>query len=199
MSEAHRTATIRRDTKEARIELTLDLDGSGRTDVATGVGFLDHMLDHLGKHSLSDLTVRCDGDLEVDDHHTVEDVGICAGEALAEALGDKAGIHRYGAAKVPMDEAVADVSMDLSGRVAVVFEAPFSGGKIGAFDTQLVEEFFRRMASVAEMNLHIIVPYGTNDHHIAEAICKAFAQALRAAKAIDPDRPDEVPSTKGSL
>ena len=187
MSRRHRTATVERDTKETRIELTLDLDGSGKCDCRTGAGFLDHMLDHLAKHSLSDLTVRCTGDLEVDDHHTVEDVAICLGEALGEALGDKTGIRRYGAAKVPMEEALADVSIDLSGRAAVVF------------DTQLVEEFLRAFARAGAMNLHVVVPYGSNDHHIAEAIFKALAQALRAAKAIDPDRPGEVPSTKGSL
>ena len=194
-----RTATIKRDTRETQIELTLNLDGSGVVDNATGVGFLDHMLDHIGKHSLSDLAVRAAGDTHVDDHHTVEDVAICLGSALKQAVGDKKGIRRYGQASVPMEEALANVVVDLSGRAAVVYDVKFTSDKIGTFDTQLVEEFFRRMASVAEMNLHIIVPYGTNDHHIAEAICKAFAQALRAAKAIDPDRPDEVPSTKGSL
>jgi len=195
----NRTATIKRDTKETRIELTLDLDGTGEVDNATGVGFLDHMLDHVGKHSLSDLSVRATGDTHVDDHHTVEDVAICLGQALKQAVGDKKGIRRYGQAAVPMEEALANVVVDLSGRAAVVFAVHFTGDKIGTFDTQLVEEFFRRLASVAEMNLHVTVPYGSNDHHIAEAICKAFAQALRAAKAIDPDRPDEVPSTKGTL
>ena len=199
MSNRHRKATVERRTKETRVELTLGLDGTGGADAQTGVGFLDHMLDHLAKHSLSDLAVRCEGDRNVDDHHTVEDVGICLGQALARALGDKAGIRRYGAAKVPMEEAVADVSLDLSGRAAVVFDAPFSGGKIGSFDTQLVEEFLRSFARAAGINLHVNVPYGSNDHHIAEAIFKALAQALRAAKSIDPDRPDEVPSTKGTL
>jgi len=199
MSRRHRIATVERDTKETRIELTLDLDGSGKSDCRTGAGFLDHMLDHLAKHSLSDLAVRCTGDLEVDDHHTVEDVAICLGEALGEALGDKTGIRRYGAAKVPMEEALADVSIDLSGRAAVVFDVRFSGGKIGTFDTQLVEEFLRGFARAGAMNLHVVVPYGSNDHHIAEAVFKALAQALRVAKAIDPDRPGEVPSTKGSL
>ena len=194
-----RKATIKRETKETRIELTLDLDGTGKTQINTGVGFLDHMLDHLGTHSLCDLTVKASGDVQVDDHHTVEDVAICLGEALAEALGDKAGIRRYGSASVPMEDALANVALDLSGRAAVVFEVKFTGDKIGTFDTQLIEEFLRRLASVAAMNLHIVVPYGVNDHHIAEAIFKAVAQALRAAKAIDPDRPDEVPSTKGTL
>jgi len=194
-----RTATIQRKTKETDITLVLDLDGSGRVEAATGIGFFDHMLDHLGKHSLCDLTVRAKGDLHVDDHHTCEDVAICLGEALKQALGDKAGIHRYGSASVPMDEALANVTIDLSGRPAVVFRASFSGNKIGAFDVQLVEEFVRGFANAAAMNLHVHVPYGTNDHHIAEAIFKALAQALRQAKAIDPGRQGQVPSTKGSL
>ena len=194
-----RQTTIKRKTKETDITLVLDLDGGGRVEAATGIGFLDHMLDHLGKHSLCDLSVRARGDLHVDDHHTCEDVAICLGEALKEALGDKAGIHRYGSASVPMDEALASVSLDLSGRPAVVFLAKFSGDKIGTFDVQLVEEFLRRLAVTAGMNLHVHVPYGTNDHHIAEAIFKALAQALRQAKAIDPARRGDVPSTKGSL
>jgi len=194
-----RKATIERKTTETEVSLTLDLDGTGRVDNATGVGFLDHMLDHIGKHSLSDLTVRAGGDVQVDDHHTVDDVAVCLGEALKRALGEKAGIRRYGSASVPMEEALANVAVDLSGRAAVVFEVRFAGEKIGRFDTQLVEEFFRRLAAVAEMNLHVSVPYGSNDHHVAEAICKAFAQALRSAKATDPDRPGEVPSTKGTL
>jgi imidazoleglycerol-phosphate dehydratase len=196
---SNRIATIKRKTKETDIALTLNLDGKGHVESATGIGFLDHMLDHLGKHGLCDLSVSAKGDLRVDDHHTCEDVAICLGEALKESLGDKAGIRRYGSASVPMDEALANVSLDLSGRPAVVFLARFSGDKIGAFDVQLVEEFLRRLAAAAGMNLHVHVPYGTNDHHIAEAIFKALAQALREAKAIDPDRKGEVPSTKGSL
>jgi imidazoleglycerol-phosphate dehydratase len=194
-----RRSTIHRKTKETDIALSLDLDGSGRVKAGTGIGFLDHMLDHLGKHSLCDLEVSAKGDLHVDDHHTCEDVAICLGEALQKALGDKAGICRYGSASVPMDEALAHVSLDLSGRPAVVFAVKFSGQKIGTFDVQLVEEFLRRLAATAGMNLHVNVPYGTNDHHIAEAIFKAVAQALRQAKAIDPQRKGEVPSTKGSL
>ena len=195
----NRTATIKRETRETRIELSLDLDGTGKVQVATGVGFLDHMLDHIGKHSLTDLAVSASGDVEVDDHHTTEDVAICFGEALAQAVGDKTGIFRYGSASVPMEDALAEVAVDLSGRPAVAFNVKFTGDKIGSFDTQLVEEFFRRLASSAAMNLHVNVPYGANDHHIAEAVCKGFAQALRRAKAIDPDRPSEVPSTKGTL
>jgi len=194
-----RTATIRRKTRETRIELTLDLDGPGRLVGQTGIGFFDHMLEHLAKHSLSDITLKASGDRHVDDHHTTEDVGICLGQALAKALGEKAGIRRYGFASVPMDEALANVSLDLSGRATVVFNASFPGGKIGTFDTQLIEEFFRRLAGEAKMTLHVNVPYGCNDHHIAEAIFKAVAQALREAKSIDPGRAGEVPSTKGTL
>jgi len=199
MSPKARKATIERNTKETQITLTLDLDGSGKLECETGVGFLDHMLAHLAKHSLCDLTIRATGDLEVDDHHTAEDVGICLGEALKEALGDKAGIGRYGNASVPMEEALADVSVDLSGRPSVVFNATFVSDKIGTFDTQLVDEFLRRMAAAAGMNLHVNVPYGSNDHHIAEAIFKAFAQALRQAISVDPQRGGDVPSTKGTL
>lgn len=199
MTARNRKATIKRETKETRIELTLDLDGTGKVDAKSGIGFLDHMLAHLGKHSVSDIKLTASGDLEVDAHHTTEDVAICLGSALAEALGDKAGIHRYGFASVPMEEALATVALDLSGRPAIVFEVKFTGEKIGAFDTQLVEEFLRRLAVTAGMNLHVNVPHGTNDHHIAEAIFKALAQALRMAKAIDPLRKGDVPSTKGTL
>ncbi len=196
---ANRTATITRKTKETRIEVTVDLDGTGRVTAQTGVGFLDHMLDHLGVHSGSDITVKATGDLRVDDHHTTEDVALCLGEALAKALGDKAGIRRFGWAMVPMDEALAEVALDLSGRAAVVFGVRFAGDKIGTFDTQLVEEFLRRLAAKAGMTLHVNVPYGSNDHHVAEAIFKALAHALRAAKQIDPRRAGQVPSTKGTL
>ncbi|MDP6635497.1 MAG: imidazoleglycerol-phosphate dehydratase HisB [Phycisphaerae bacterium] len=199
MTDKPRIATIDRTTNETAITVTLDLDGTGRVNNATGVGFLDHMLDHLGKHSLTDLTVSAQGDLHIDDHHTVEDVAICIGQGLVEALGDKAGIHRYGSASVPMDEALAEVSLDLSGRPAVVFDVNFVGDKIGAFDTQLIQEFITRLAAVAGMNLHVTVPRGANDHHIAEAIFKALARALRQAKAIDPAQKGQVPSTKGSL
>jgi len=195
----HRTATITRQTKETTIELSIDLDGTGTVEATTGVGFFEHMLDHLGKHSVSDLTVRATGDTHIDDHHTVEDVGIVLGAALAEALGEKRGIRRYGSARVPMDEALAEATIDLSGRAAFVFRATFTGGKIGTFDTQLVEEFLRAFSHAAHMNLHVAVPYGTNDHHIAEAVFKAVAQALRHAKEIDPARADQIPSTKGSL
>lgn len=194
-----RAAEITRQTKETSIELSLNLDGSGQVSADTGVGFLDHMLDHLGKHSLCDLTVKASGDLHVDDHHTVEDVAICLGQAIKQALGDKAGVSRYGSASVPMDEALANVSLDMSGRSSVVFNVSFTGQKIGTFDVQLVEEFLRRLAEVAGLNLHVNVPVGTNDHHIAEAIFKALAQALRQAKSIDPQRGGDIPSTKGKL
>jgi imidazoleglycerol-phosphate dehydratase len=194
-----RKASVERETAETRIELTLDIDGQGKVSAETGVGFLDHMLEHLGRHSLSDITVRARGDLQVDAHHTTEDVGICLGQALARCLGDKAGIRRYGAASVPMDEALADVAIDLSGRASVVFNVQFTGERIGSFDVQLVEEFLRRMAQAAGINMHVNVSAGTNDHHIAEAVFKAFAQALRRAKEIDPGARGKVPSTKGTL
>jgi imidazoleglycerol-phosphate dehydratase len=196
---SNRTANISRKTKETQIEVALDLDGVGRVKARTGVGFLDHMLNHLGTHSACDLAVTAKGDVGVDDHHTTEDVALCLGEALAKALGDKAGIRRFGWALVPMDEALANVALDLSGRAAVVFNVHFAGDKIGEFDTQLVEEFCRRLATKAGINLHVNVPYGGNDHHVAEAIFKAFAQALRMAKEIDPLRAGQVPSTKGTL
>ncbi len=194
-----RTATIRRETKETKVEVTVDLDGSGSAEVRTGIGFLDHMLDHFGKHGLVDLTIQAEGDLHVDDHHTAEDVGICLGQAIAKALGDKAGIRRFGSASVPMDEALANVSLDLSGRAVLVFNVRFAGDKIGTFDTQLIEEFCRALSAHAGMNLHVNVPYGGNDHHVAEALFKALAQAFRAAKEIDPARRGQVPSTKGTL
>ncbi len=194
-----RTATIQRGTKETKIQVTLDLDEAGAVDARTGIGFLDHMLDHFGKHGMMGLTIQAEGDLHVDDHHTAEDVGICLGQAIAEALGDKAGIRRYGFASVPMDEALASVSVDLSGRAVMVFNVRFTGDKIGTFDTQLIEEFCRALSAHAGMNLHVNVPYGSNDHHVAEAVFKALAQAFRAAKEIDPGRRGQVPSTKGSL
>jgi len=194
-----RTAQINRTTKETKITLSLSLEGTGAVTAATGVGFLDHMLDHLGKHSLCDISVEAIGDLQVDDHHTVEDVGICLGQALVKALGTKAGIRRYGWAAVPMDETLAEAALDISGRAMLVFNVTFPGDKIGQFDTQLVEEFLRALCREAGMNLHVNVRYGSNDHHIAEAIFKAVAQALRIAKSEDPERAGEVPSTKGSL
>lgn len=199
MTRKTRKASAEYKTKETDVKVTVDLDGTGKVQVDTGVGFLDHMLDHLGKHSLTDITITARGDLEVDAHHTVEDVAICLGQGLTKALGSKEGIARFGWAIVPMEDALAQVAVDLSGRAAIVFNVPFIGEKIGSFDVQLIEEFLRRFASTAGMNLHVNVPYGSNDHHIAEAIFKALALALRAAKTLDPDRPGEVPSTKGTL
>ncbi len=193
-----RIATISRATKETRIELNLNLDGSGKVKAATGVGFFDHMLDHIGRHGLFDLAVKAEGDLHVDDHHTVEDVGICLGEAIARAIGDKKGIRRYGFFMLPMEEALAEVAVDLSGRAATVYRVKYRGSKIGTFDVQLVEEFLRAVALNAKMNLHVHVPYGTNNHHIAEAVFKALGKALRMATERDP-RETSVPSTKGTL
>ncbi|MBV8781049.1 MAG: imidazoleglycerol-phosphate dehydratase HisB [Phycisphaerae bacterium] len=197
MSE--RSADISRSTKETQIKLALNLGGTGVTSIKTGVGFLDHMLDLLGRHSLVDLTVEASGDLHIDAHHTVEDVGIVLGQALEKALGEKRGIYRYGWAIVPMDESLAQVAIDLSGRPAFVFKVPFRGALIGQFPTELIEEFFKAMATTAKMNLHITVPYGTNNHHIAEAIFKAMAKALRQAVSEDPRNAGGMPSTKGSL
>jgi imidazoleglycerol-phosphate dehydratase len=195
-----RTAKISRRTNETKVDLAINLDGAGRAAVVTGVGFFDHMLDLLSRHSLIDLEVKAQGDLHVDQHHTVEDVGLVLGQALDKALGDKRGIHRYGDATVPMDESLATVTVDLSGRPAFVFNADFTGDTIGGnFPVELVEEFLKAVATSARMNLHVNVPYGTNNHHIAEAVFKALAKALRQAVGIDPRRADEVPSTKGSL
>jgi imidazoleglycerol-phosphate dehydratase len=193
-----RTADINRQTKETKVSVALNLDGAGRADIHTGVGFFDHMLDLLSRHSLIDLTVNAEGDLQVDSHHTVEDVGVVIGQALERALGDKRGINRYGWAIVPMDESLAQVAIDFSGRPAFVYQVKFNGNSIGSFPTELVEEFFKALSTNAKLNLHITVPYGTNNHHIAEAIFKATARALRQAVTHDP-RNDDVPSTKGSL
>src|SRR4051794_40257170 len=193
-----RTSEISRQTKETRVRVAMNLDGTGKSSPETGVGFFNHMLDLFSRHSLIDLTISAEGDLEVDSHHTVEDVGIVLGQCLEKALGDKRGIHRYGWAIVPMDESLAQVAIDLSGRPAFVFNVEFNPTPIGTFPTELVEEFFKALATTAKMNLHITVPYGTNNHHIAEAIFKATAKALRQAVVRDP-RSDDVPSTKGSL
>lgn len=193
-----RRAEISRETRETKVRLSVNLDGSGKGSIHTGVGFFDHMLDLLSRHSLIDLEIEADGDLEVDAHHTVEDVGIVLGQALERALGDKRGIGRYGWAIVPMDESLAQVAIDLSGRPAFVFNVKFAGQTIGTFPTELVEEFLKAVCTSAKMNLHVAVPYGTNSHHIAEAIFKATARALRQAVSLDP-RSDDVPSTKGSL
>lgn len=193
-----RTTNIDRKTAETNIQLSLNVDGAGRADITTGVGFLDHMLTLFAKHGAFDLTVRAKGDLEVDQHHTVEDTGICLGQALRQAIGDKAGIRRYGHFTLPMDETLATVALDLGGRFAIAFNADFPSAKIGEFDTELVEEFWRAFAGNALCNLHILVHYGRNSHHISEAIFKATARALRMATESDP-RMSGVPSTKGTL
>jgi imidazoleglycerol-phosphate dehydratase len=193
-----RTAEISRKTKETDVRLTLGLDGSGAGTRETGVGFLDHMLDLLAKHGRLDLFVDVKGDLETGAHHTVEDTGIVLGQALDRALGDRAGIYRYGHAVVPMDEARASVALDLSGRPFLAFEADLPPGGTGNFDHELTEEFFRAVSSSARMTLHVTVETGTNAHHMIEAAFKAFARALRAAVSIDPTETG-VPSTKGTL
>jgi imidazoleglycerol-phosphate dehydratase len=194
---AKRSASISRKTRETRIALTLCLDG-GDYRHQTGIGFFDHMLDHLARHGRLGLTVAAEGDTHVDDHHTVEDVGIVLGQALNTALGDKKGIERYGFASVPMDEALARVSVDLSGRPALVFEARFNdpAGKIGSFDVPLVREFLTALVNHGQFNCHVEAPRGENDHHIAEAIFKALGRALRQAAAVTGE---DVPSTKGVL
>ncbi|HEY3395378.1 MAG TPA: imidazoleglycerol-phosphate dehydratase HisB [Lacipirellulaceae bacterium] len=193
-----RTANIDRKTTETHVRLALELDGTGQSDIATGVGFLDHMLTLLAKHAAIDLSVQAEGDLEVDQHHTVEDVGICLGQALKQSLGDKAGIRRYGHFTLPMEETLATVAIDLSGRYAMVFRADFPSAKIGDFDSELLEDFWQALAANALCNLHVLVHYGRNSHHISEAIFKAAARALRMAVEIDP-RTTGVPSTKGAL
>jgi imidazoleglycerol-phosphate dehydratase len=195
----NRSTEISRKTKETQIRVAINLDGSGASTVNTGVGFFDHMLDLLARHGLIDLTIEAQGDLQVDAHHTVEDVGIVIGQCIEKAIGDKKGIFRYGWAIVPMDESLAQVAIDLSGRPAYVFNAKFTGSLIGNFPAELVDEFFKSLATNAKMNLHINVPYGSNNHHIAEAIFKATAKALRQAVSLDPRAADQVPSTKGTL
>jgi imidazoleglycerol-phosphate dehydratase len=193
-----RIAKIKRHTRETTIDMVLNLDGQGTSEIQTGVGFFDHMLTHLSKHSRWDLIIKATGDLHVDDHHTVEDVGLCIGSALKDALGNKAGLKRFANASVPMDETLADVAVDISGRPTLVFNVNFTTDKIGDFDVQLIQEFFHAVVNTAGLTLHINVPYGRNSHHIAEAIFKSAAQALGAAtQIIDPA--GEIPSTKGSL
>jgi imidazoleglycerol-phosphate dehydratase len=193
-----RTAHIRRQTAETDIELELSLDGSGDAQIQTGVGFLDHMLTLLAKHGAFDLRVAAKGDLHVDQHHTVEDTGICLGQALREALDDKAGIRRYGHFTLPMDETLVTSAVDLGGRFALAFNAPLPSPKIGAFDSELLEEFWNAFAGNALCNLHVVLHYGRNSHHIAEAVFKSTARALRMAVEHDP-RMTGVPSTKGTL
>ncbi len=195
---AERTAELTRKTGETNIQVALNLDGTGASQVNTGIGFLDHMLTLFARHGFFDLEAKAVGDLQVDSHHTVEDVGIVLGLAIKEALGDKVGIKRYGNARVPMDEALAQVDLDISGRAFLVFQAKFISERLGDIQCQMFEEFFRAVAFNAGITLHIQVPYGSNDHHIAEAIFKAFAKALDMATGYD-SRVQGVLSTKGSL
>jgi imidazoleglycerol-phosphate dehydratase len=194
-----RKASVKRKTKETDVEVAIDLDGEGRASVATGIGFLDHMLDLLARHSRVDIEVKAKGDLHIDHHHTTEDVGIALGHALRQALGDMKGITRYADVHVPMDEALTRVALDISGRPFLVFEVAFVRAKIGTFDTALVQEWFQAFAVNAALTLHVATLYGSNDHHIAESCFKGLARALRAALAIDTRAANEVPSTKGTL
>ena len=194
----NRTSNIERKTNETNINLSLNLDGEGKRSVSTGIGFFDHMLDLFAKHALFDLELKATGDTNVDFHHTVEDVGICMGLAVKEALGEKAGIVRFANVSVPMQESLANVALDISGRSALVFNAKLDSKKIGDFDSELIKEFLEAFTVNAGLNLHIDVPYGENAHHIAEAIFKGLAKALDRATRID-ERTDEVPSTKGVL
>jgi imidazoleglycerol-phosphate dehydratase len=194
-----RTASLSRSTRETEISVRLDLDGRGEADIATGVGFFDHMLTQIARHGLFDLDIKARGDLHIDDHHTVEDVGIALGQCFRKALGDKAGISRYADVTLPLDEALSRVVVDISGRPYLVFRTAFHAPKIGSFDTQLVEEWFRAFAMQAGLTLHVETFYGSNDHHIAESCFKALARALRLAVAVDAGQGGRVPSTKGVL
>ena len=194
-----RTASIKRKTKETDVEVSVDLDGTGTGTISTGIGFLDHMLDLLARHSRIDITVKAAGDLHIDHHHTTEDVGIALGQALKQALGDMRGITRYADVHLPMDEALTRVAIDISGRPFLVFKAEFVRDKVGTFDTELVQEWFQAFAMNAGITLHAQTLYGTNDHHIAESCFKGLARALRTAVSIDQRASEEVPSTKGSL
>ena len=193
-----RTSNINRKTTETTIKLSLNLDGEGKRTISTGIGFFDHMLDLLAKHALFDLEIKASGDTKVDYHHTVEDVGICLGQAVKEALGDKAGITRFANVSVPMQEALANIALDIGGRSALVFNAKLDKEKVGDFDTELIKEFLEAFSVNAGINLHVDVPYGENAHHISEAIFKGVAKALDRATRLD-ERTDEVPSTKGVL
>ena len=194
-----RKATVKRTTKETDVEVTVDLDGTGASSIATGIGFLDHMLDLLARHSRIDLTIKAKGDLHIDQHHTTEDVGIALGHAMKQALGDMKGITRYADVHLPMDETLSRVVMDISGRPFLIFQVPFVRAKIGEFDTALVQEWFQAFAMNSGVTVHVTTLYGSNDHHIAESCFKGLARTLRAAVSIDARAANEVPSTKGSL
>jgi len=195
----NRTGTVDRKTKETQISVAVDLDGSGRSQIATGIGFLDHMLDQLSRHSLIDLKVEAKGDLHIDFHHTTEDTGICIGEAVAKALGDRKGIRRWGEATVPMDETLTRVALDASNRPYLIWKVSFSKPKLGEMDTELFKEWFQAFAQNAGLTLHIENLYGENNHHIVESCFKGLARALRQAIEIDPRKSDAIPSTKGVL
>ena len=194
-----RKASVKRTTKETGVEVAIDLDGEGRSSFATGIGFLDHMLDLLARPSRIDMEIKARGDLHIDHHHTTEDVGIALGQAVKQALGDMKGITRYADVHLPMDEALTRVAIDISGRPFLVFKVDFVRDKVGPFDTELVQEWFQAFAINAAVTLHVTTLYGTNDHHIAESCFKGLARALRVAVAIDPRAAHEVPSTKGTL
>ncbi|QDY68691.1 imidazoleglycerol-phosphate dehydratase HisB [Qingshengfaniella alkalisoli] len=194
-----RTATVTRKTAETDISVEINLDGTGTYDNQTGVGFFDHMLDQLARHALIDMTIRATGDLHIDDHHTVEDTGIAIGQALVQAMGDKRGIRRYGACLLPMDDALVRTALDLSARPFLIWNVDIPTQKIGAFDTELVREFFQALSTHGGITLHVDALHGVNSHHIAEAAFKAVARALRDALEVDPRKSDAIPSTKGSL
>jgi imidazoleglycerol-phosphate dehydratase len=198
LSDAQRSAEIVRKTRETDIHLTLHLDGQGRSDIQTGIGFLDHMLELFARHSLVDLVVTCTGDLHVDGHHTTEDVGICLGQAIDRALGDRAGIRRYGHVVLPMDETLVTVAVDLGGRPFWVWDVTMPTERVGTFDSELVADFWQAVATQGRMNLHVLLHHGRNTHHVSEAIFKGAARALRAALEPDPRSPG-IPSTKGTL
>lgn len=194
-----RTASVERVTKETRIAVSVDLDGTGQTDIATGIGFLDHMLDQLGRHGLIDLTVRAEGDLHIDFHHTSEDTGYAVGEAIAKALGERKGIERFGDAVIPMDETLTRVAVDLSGRPYLVWKVTFTRDKLGDFDTELFKEWYQAFAQAVGGNVHVETLHGENNHHKIESAFKGLARSLKAAVALDPRKADQVPSTKGAL
>ena len=194
-----RRASVERKTKETEISVAVDLDGSGRSEISTGIGFLDHMLDQLSRHSLIDLTVKAKGDLHIDFHHTTEDTGIAIGEAVSKALGERKGINRYGDALIPMDETLTRVALDASNRPYLIWKVAFTRAKLGEMDTELFKEWFQAFAQNAGLTLHIENLYGENNHHIVESCFKGLARALRAAVEIDPRKSDAVPSTKGVL
>ena len=199
MTELSRTGSIERKTAETEIAIAVNLDGTGTYDVSTGIGFLDHMVEQFSKHSLIDVTMKVKGDLHVDQHHTTEDSAIALGQALSEALGDKAGIGRYGSAYSPMDETLSRVSLDISGRPYLVWKAAFTQEKLGEWDTELIEHWFHSVAQTAGLTLHCEVLYGSNNHHICESLYKGFARAMRIAAERDPRKGGAIPSTKGQL